>query len=81
MKNLINRINFYKAIRTLLFLYFVISRNFIKWCVFKPLYRIECLLSCGKFHKPHWSIILPNKLKWLSRLNYKLCKLSMFYGL
>ena len=76
MKNLINSKNFHKATKPLLVLYFVISRNFIKWCMFKPLYRIECLLSCGKLHKP-----LPEKLKWLGRLNYKLCKLSMFYGL
>ena len=68
MKNLINYTNFCKTLKPLLVLYFVISRNFIKWCMFKPLYRIECLLSCGK-------------LKWLGRLNYKLCKLSMFYGL
>jgi hypothetical protein len=81
MKNLINSANLRKALKPLLVLYFVISRNFIKWCMFKPLYRIECLLSCGKLHKPHWSVMLPEKLKWLSRLNYKLCKLSMFYGL
>lgn len=81
MKNLINYTNFCKTLKPLLVLYFVISRNFIKWCMFKPLYRIECLLSCGKLHKPHWSVMLPEKLKWLGRLNYKLCKLSMFYGL
>lgn len=65
--------------KKLIRLYFIISRKFIKWCMFKPLYRIECLLTCGKLYKPHWSIIC--KVKWLSHLNYKLAKLSMFYGL
>ena len=59
--------------------YFTICRFLIKWFIWKPLYRIECLISCGRFYKPHWSIQC--KYKWLTHLNYRLCKLSMFYGL
>lgn len=62
-------------------LYFVIARNLIKWCAFKPLYRIECLLACGKLHKTHWSAQPPKQFKWLCGWNYKLAKLSAFYGL
>jgi hypothetical protein len=60
-------------------LYFVIARNLIKWCAFKPLYRVQCLIDCGKLKRDNcW---IPVRIKWLGRLNYKLTKLSTFYGL
>jgi hypothetical protein len=54
-----------------------IIRFLIRWCAFKPLYRIECLIDSGKLKKD-WRT--PTKVKWLGNLNYKLAKLSMFYG-
>lgn len=64
-------------------LYFKICRQLIKWVLFKPLYRIESLLACGWFYMP--KNYYPNNYKyqwkWLCNLNYKLAKLSIFYGL
>jgi len=61
MNKLIEITKLRKALKPLLVLYFVISRKFIKWCLFKPFYRIECLLACGKLHKPHWSVMCKYK--------------------
>ena len=62
-------------------LYYSLARNTIKWFVFKPLYRVECLLSCGKLYKKHFSD-KPNKpFRFISKWNYKLAKLINFYGL
>lgn len=60
-------------------LYFVIARNFIKWCAFKPLYRIQCLIDYGSWKGNR--MYTPVRIKWLGRLTYKLAKLGAFYGL
>jgi len=68
------------TLKPLLVLYFVIARNLIEWCAFKPLHRAERFISCGNFNRKKW-MRTPSKIKWLGRFNYKLAKLSMFYGL
>ena len=51
-------------------------RKFLAWCTFKILYRLQCLIDCGKLKRP--SFTTPVKIKWLSRLNYKLAKKGLF---
>ena len=58
--------------------YYCLVRWIIKWCVFKPLYRIQCLLDCGKLHKP--SGLTSVRFKWLLHLNYKIGTMMLFYG-
>lgn len=60
-------------------LYFVIARNSVKWCIYKPLRKVQNLIDCGKLNRP--SLMHPVRIKWLGRLNYRLVKFIAFYGL
>jgi len=75
--NIMRKITKYRV--KLFAIYFVISRYLIRWLIFKPLYRLDALLTCGRLKKPHWNT--PSRFKWLSTLNYKIAKLSALYGI
>jgi hypothetical protein len=59
-------------------MYFCLARWIMRWFIFKPMYKIQCLIDCGKLNRPNF--LTPIKYKWFAHLNYRIGKVVMFYG-